>query len=170
MRLSSVDGNAVFYMRNKGGTIWLRDIATGQEKKICSGAADFELSADGQSLAVMFFDIYKGTTSLKVLPSSGGQAREILKLQMPEWMSAIAWFPDARHLIFARGRRDLIDQPHELWKISTLDGKPYDLQAKSEYVYDLRVHPDGRRIAIWAGIDSSEVWVMENFLPPLKPH
>jgi hypothetical protein len=33
---------------------------------------------------------------------------------------------------------------------------------------DLCLHPDGRHIAFTAGQDTSEVWAMENFLPPPK--
>jgi hypothetical protein len=43
-----------------------------------------------------------------------------------------------------------------------------DLGISSEYVSDLRVHPDGKQIAISTITDSSEVWVMENFLNTLK--
>jgi len=32
----------------------------------------------------------------------------------------------------------------------------------------LRLHPDGRRVAIDDIKVNLEVWVMENFLPPLK--
>jgi hypothetical protein len=32
----------------------------------------------------------------------------------------------------------------------------------------LSFHPDGKRVAFDARQSRSEVWVMENFLPPLK--
>lgn len=160
----SADGNSVFYLTNKGGTIVQREIATGSEKKIYQGAADFDLSADGQWLAIMGVDINKGMTSLKIVPVSGGEAKEILKLPMPEWISAVAWMPDGDSILFSRGRRDRIDDPHRIWKISKHGSSPKDLDISSEYVYDLRIHPDGRQIALGTVTDTSEVWVMENFL------
>lgn len=156
--------NSFFYMLNKGGTIWLRDSATGRDQEVFSGADDFDLSPDGQQLAIMIIDPQKGTTTLKVIPTTGGKAREILKLSIPDWISSMTWTPDG-YVLFAKGRRDLIDQPQEIWSIHPEDAIAKNLGITTEPVFDLRVHPDGRRIAIATLIDSSEVWVMENFLP-----
>lgn len=163
----SSESGSIFYMLNKGGKILLRNFTTGQEKRVYSGAADFDVSADGRWLAVLSVDIHKGITFMKILSAAGGEAREILKLQMPEWIPALAWTADG-HLIYAEGRRDLIDQPHGLWSVSMHGGKPQELGIVTEYVHDLRVHPDGRRVAVSTVIDTSEVWVMENFLPRLS--
>ena len=32
----------------------------------------------------------------------------------------------------------------------------------------MRLHPDGRQIAYYTGRGRSDLWVMENFLPPEK--
>jgi WD40 repeat protein len=103
-------------------------------------------------------------SSLEIIPSKGGSGKQIFQLEMPSWISAVAWMPDNKSIIFSTGRRDLIDAPHRFWKISVEGGRPTDLGVSSEYVFDLRVHPDGKQIASWTMIDSSEVWVMENFL------
>lgn len=160
----SADGSSIYYLTNKGGTIVQREMKTGSEKKVYQGAADFDLSSDGQWLAVMAVDIYKGISTLRVAPASGGKVVEILKLPMPEWISALAWMPDGKSILFSRGRRDRIDDPHRILKISKNGGSPQDLGISSEYVQDFRIHPDGRRIAIWTVTDTSEVWVMDNFI------
>ncbi len=161
---ASPEDNSVFYLMNKDGSIGRKEIATGKEKKIFDDAADFDLSFDGRWLAVMSTDIYKGVSLLRIIPVEGGQGNPIYKLPMPDWISSLAWMPDGESLIFSQGRRDLIDAPHRLWKISKNDGRPKDLGITSEYVSDLRIHPDGKRIAISTVTDSSEVWKMENFL------
>jgi Tol biopolymer transport system component len=63
----------------------------------------------------------------------------------------------------------------ELWVISAQGGEPRKLDLPKSFqnsamAVNLRqpsIHPDGRHIAYTAGRDTSEVWVMENFLPPL---
>jgi hypothetical protein len=86
-------------------------------------------------------------------------------VSMPEYIPTMTWTADGKSLLFAKGRRDLIDDPHEIWKISISEGRVENLGMKSEYVVDIRVHPDNHRIVISTQTDSSEVWVMENFLP-----
>jgi serine/threonine protein kinase len=160
----SPDGKFIFYLENKDGSIIQKEISNGQEKEICDDAADFDLSFDGNFLAVMRTDIYKGVNSLRIVSVKGGSNNQIYQLQMPQWISSLAWMPDGKSLIFSIGRRDLIDAPHRLWTISKNGGAAKDLGVSTEYVYDLRVHPDGKRIAIWTVTDSSEIWVMKNFL------
>ena len=84
---------------------------------------------------------------------------------MPEFVSALTWMRDDKFLLFAKGRRDLIDQPHEIWKINVENGQMQNLGMKSEYVIEIRVHPDNHRVVIATQTDTSEIWVMENFLP-----
>jgi serine/threonine protein kinase len=162
-----LDSNSVFYLMNKGGTLRLKDVAMGTERKIFSGVATFCVSPNKDRLALTNIDIHKGITSLKIVSVDGTQSQEILRLQMPEYIPALAWLLE-RDVIFAKGRRDLIDQPQGLWKISAYGGKSQELGIVTEYVTDISVHPDGRRLAIWTILDTSEVWVMENFLPPSK--
>ncbi len=161
---ASSDGNSIFYLMNKDGSIIEKEISTGKEKKIYDDAADFDLSYDSRWLAVMSTDINKGISSIRIVPANGKDTQSIYTLKMPEWISALAWRPDGESLIFSTGRRDLIDSPHRLWSISKNGGNPKDLGISSEYIYDMRIHPDGKRIAIWTVTDSSEIWVMENFL------
>jgi Tol biopolymer transport system component len=165
---SSPDGSSILYLLNKDGSIIQKEITTGKEKKICDDAADFDLSFDGRMLAVMHTDISQGQSSVSVVPIEGDEGKTIFKLPMPHWISSLAWMPDGKSIIFAQGRRDLIDAPHQIWKISIDSKRPFDLGISSEYVSDLRVHPDGKQIAISTITDSSEVWVMENFLNTLK--
>jgi serine/threonine protein kinase len=154
----------IFYLLNKGGQIIQKQIASGAERKVFSGASSFTVSADGRFLGVTQTDIHKGTTSLLLVNSESGQPTRLLQLNMPEFIPTLTWTADGKSLLFAKGRRDLIDEPHEIWKVSTADGKAENLGMKSEYVTDIRAHPDNHRIILSTQIDSSEVWVMENFL------
>lgn len=126
------------------------------------------LSPDGQRLAFVE-RVSKGSFSLRIMPASGGEPREILDQWKGRWLR---WTPDGRHLLFAR--RKGRDQPIELWRIAVegVEGgepqKVLELDAKGLRFQHLSIHPDGQRIAFSSGRGGSEVWVMENFLPALK--
>ncbi len=160
----SSNDTGVFYLLDSGRTIWLRDLATGQDRKIYDDVTNFAVSRDGLWIATTSVDIKKGFTDVSVLQASGGKARKILTLRMPEFLSELTWTPDGREIVFARGRRDFIDQPHNLWSIPVGGGKPKKLGISTGYVQSLSFQPDGRRIAVSTNTDTSEVWVMENFL------
>ncbi len=79
--------------------------------------------------------------------------------------------PDGRHLLFSKGPRGNM----ELWRIPVDGGEPEKLGLAMARLglFGLSVHPDGQRIAFSAGAagpPTSEVWVMENFLPKLEDH
>ncbi len=79
-------------------------------------------------------------------------------------------FPDGRSIIFTKndGSRS------SLWRIPADEGDPQDLMiSTTKPVSGIRVHPDGRRLAFSTSVPvdnwETELWVMENFLPPTKP-
>ena len=83
-------------------------------------------------------------------------------------MKDLVWTPDGSQVLFTRHGRDFGSQ---LWRVSAEGGKPgwVDL-APMEYLHNVRVHPDGRRIAFKARnrLGKNAVWAMENFLPELS--
>ncbi len=131
------------------------------------------VSPDGQQLA------FHNRQTLQVMPTTGGEPREILRLQPPEIMSigtTPAWTPDGRYIIVGKGEyypddpeataRELFD----VWRFPVEGGEPQKLGFAMSAFHQLSVHPDGRRIAFtqpgarW----EREIWAMENFLPELK--
>ncbi|MCI0614257.1 protein kinase [bacterium] len=160
----SADGKSIFYLMNKDAPVVRKDITTRKEVEIYKDVADFDLSYDGRWLAAMTTDIYKGFSLIQIVSVNDSRSKTIYKLPMPHWISSIAWMPDGESLIFSVGRRDLIDAPHQMWKISKNGAYPKDLGISSEYLTDIRIHPDGKRIAMSTVTDNSEVWIMENFL------
>jgi Tol biopolymer transport system component len=175
----SPDGTIVFYIRAemRGGDsswLWARNLATGQDKELFGGVADFSVSPDGQQLVFRSGEqITHASTwasTLMVMPAVGGEARELLRVLEPEFIPplGLAWTSDGRHVLFRTGRVDDPDQRCELWRISVDGGKPEKVGLAMKRLRELRVHPDGRRIVFAAGSRKTEVWVMENFLPELK--
>jgi len=172
----STDGKAIFYVHAdanfENADIRVRDLETGRERELFRPASrsqllnNMALSPDGRWLA-----FGSGTGSweaevLNVMPAAGGTPRELLKTNqdVEGVISAVEWTPDGSQLLFSR-RGDL-------WRISAQGGQPQKLGLgvpTPHHGSSLSIHPDGRRIAFAAGERQSEVWVMENLLPLLKP-
>ena len=165
----ALDGSSIFYLLDNGRSLRSFNVKTGQDRAIHHAATNFAVSKDGRWIAVTNVNIRTGITDISVVPTGGGKARKILTIRMPEFIPDLAWTPDGREILFAKGRRDAIDQPHRLWSVPVHGGNPRDLSIATEYVQLLSSHPDGQRIAISTNTDTSEVWVMENFLQQGPP-
>lgn len=164
----STDGKAIFYVhgspQDENYGIRVRELETGREKDLYrpttrSQLRYLALSPDGRWLAfVSRGGAQEAGTPLLVMPAAGGELRELFKASRPE---ALEWTADGTHLLFASGS--------ELWRIPAEGGQPERLGLKTLSANaTLSVHPDGRRIAFTGGEQMHEIWVMENFLPPVR--
>ncbi len=177
----SPDGRVIFE-RRPPQRILTRDLETGEENELYRPVppaqvhhwptSNLAVSPDSQRLAFVWSDAktVERTTALMVLPTAGGEPRELLRVQEPERISLPAWMPDSRHMIYARSVAG--EKPKfEFWRISAEGGEPQNLGLAMEGLlpYGLSVHPDGRRIAFTAGTERhDEVWVLKDFLPTVK--
>jgi Tol biopolymer transport system component len=73
----------------------------------------------------------------------------------------VAWSRDGKSVFYPVET----EGGHQLWRVSVAGGPAQKLDVQMETLRNLRVHPDGRRIAFDSGSGGAEVWVMENFLP-----
>ena len=151
----------------------MRDLKTGREKELVSvGRWRFSISPDGRWLA--FSGPENPGPVLKLMPVAGGETRELCRLNDPPqtYPHDLVWTPDGSQLLFTRRRRDPDPQLlTELWRVSAEGGKPDQVNlAPMEFLHDVRVHPDGRRIVFRTinKAQKAEVWAMENFLPELS--
>jgi Tol biopolymer transport system component len=172
------DGTCVFDRVDiKGGfsQIMLRDLKTGKERELFRiprlERISYAVSPDRRWLSLGLSG--EKERSLKVLPILGGEPREIwdfgqAKRGMPGFSHT--WTPDGRFILFAASDPD--DMPTwELWRVAVEGGKPPEKMGlrKRWGIWDLTVRPDGRRLAFASRggpSDESELWVLENFLPP----
>ena len=110
------DGKRLLFhsQRFEAGTIMpaavvVRDLATGQEKVIFQPSSgmeidDLALSPDGQQVALTLMEKQTRSSLLKVLPVSGGEARELTRTKEPEVIvgDSLSWSSDSRYIVFGK--------------------------------------------------------------------
>ena len=164
----SKDGKQIYYVRDR--SIISHDLETRRERELYRANGyiyRLTCSPDGRQLAFLEAAEALRPTVVRLMPSSGGNPRELFTLQEGHrfsWGVGLSWTPDGRHVVV--GGPDAPDKPDELWSIPATGGEPRKLNLGVK-VSHLALHPDGRRIA-FTGPDpkgGGEIWVMENFLP-----
>jgi hypothetical protein len=101
------------------------------------------------------------------IPVSGGEPRELLRVNRPEWFhryAYLSWTPDNNALVV--GKFNANDKK-ELWLVPISDGnaRKLDIDISAMVSRGFRLSPDGRQIAFVVGEDAREIWALENFLP-----
>lgn len=140
-----------------------RDLETGRQEEVYRKAAPPDIggltfSPDGKYLSFSTSDTDTAAPKshvIRIMPSAGGKTRDLLQGKLGTFTSH-AWTRDGKVILFVKGK--------ELWQIPAEGGEPQKINIDVE-LRDVRLHPDGRRIAFTSGKTSKEVWVMENFLP-----
>jgi Tol biopolymer transport system component len=165
------DGKVIVYLRRNQRTnsdhVLMRDLETGREKELYQALRIYNiaLSPDGEQLA-FWSETGGGVLALQILPVAGGEPRELIRTGLRVYNETLAWTPDGRHLLLAKRNEDPETQfPHELWRIASGGGEPESLGLKAQDgLWEVRVHPDGRRIVFVSGRMVTELWAAENFL------
>ena len=163
----SPDGNTIFYVGSPG--LVAHDLQSGKETIVCEKKGLYAglVSPDGQQLLIAIGD--GKSQVLLVMPATGGEARELVRIdkekEVPFWGSA-AWSPDGRYIVYFKGVKGK-EREWQLWRTPVEGGEAefLGLNIAGQLTGELRLHPDGHRIAIDAIMVNLEVWVMENFLP-----
>jgi Tol biopolymer transport system component len=129
---------AVYYVRGK--ELRSREFASGRDESLleADGLRHVAASPDGKRVAVATAD------AVSILSTSGGAPRTIRFAGLTE----LAW---GRELIGARGA--------ELWRIPET-GKPEKIQSPGNRRPGFSIHPGGTQIALTAGNEKAEVWVL----------
>jgi Tol biopolymer transport system component len=137
----------------------------------------FVLSPDGRFIATADFDPVGKTRTLIVIPTDGGEPRELIRYG-EEPIALFMWMADSRSLHVIRALAGA-KKPAEYWRVA-LDGTE---PRKLDWTLDIEalrgpqggffvtaVHPDRTRIAHEVDPPTEmpkpdELWVLEHFLP-----
>jgi serine/threonine protein kinase/dipeptidyl aminopeptidase/acylaminoacyl peptidase len=165
------DGKHAYLKRNDSRRISRIDITTGAEEPVYDPPANsvlggLSLSPDGRWLAFVLNMTALKTSRLTVIPAAGGRPRDLVEIPRPDRVSATAWMHDGKHILFVRTATAGAEgkQFGELWAVPVDGGPPRSLGLTMPALRDLRVSPDGGRVAFTAGFPDTGFWVFENFL------
>jgi Tol biopolymer transport system component len=175
--MSSPDGKTLYYGHRidlPGATEFAlvkRDLASGTETELLRrpnlGVAN--LSPGGRYIAVISGDPATKSSTFLVIPTAGGEPKEVIRRAQPQQASLFVWSPDDRSLLIRIGSPG--DSKVEMWR-ALVDGTPPVKLASmvDGSVRSVSLHPDGRQIAfnVRTPLTPQEIWVTENFLPASK--
>ena len=163
----SADSGSFYY--SCAGSIRVQDLKTGRANELFHARADkLTLSPDYGKLAFVSFDrLKKPRAAVIVMSLTGGEPQTLFRAEAGETIGTVAWTPDGKGILFTKSDLEWSRRKTEFWLVATAGGEPVRLGLHiDEFVQDLRVHPDGRRIAFSVEQGRAEVWLLENFLPP----
>jgi len=116
-----------------------------------------DLSPDGREV------VFQVDGAVKTVSLNGREPRELFRGLAKYY--GLRWTRDGRYII-ARARNTTSS---EIWRIPARGGTPLKLDLSVPKMLFFALHPDNRRFAFSVDEGSkSELWVLENFLPPQK--
>ena len=151
------DGKTLVFVA-EGLTIRKRNLETGGESEVVKvGTINYGLSPDGREV------VFQANGSIKTVSLNGGEPREIFRGSAQNY--GLKWTRDGRYII----ARAFGTARSEIWRVPAQGGTPLKLDLSVPKMESFALHPDNRRFAFSVNEGSkSELWVMENFLPPAK--
>jgi Tol biopolymer transport system component len=182
----SPDGKSLYFSRQISGgkefALIQRDLASGHERELIRRVfvVANRVSPDGRYLAASSVDPSTNSRTKLLIPTAGGEPREIMRVSAGVEPEALAnygkgigligtqWAPDSRSFLTTMRFND---EKHsdEVWRVPLDGSAPIKLDLGG--VIGFQLHPDGRRIAFAVAERGpprkQEVWVLANFLPAL---
>jgi Tol biopolymer transport system component len=139
-----------------------RNLDTGEESEVVkAGGMYYDLSPDGREV------VFQAKGAVKTVSLDGGEPRELFRGLAQNYR--LGWTRDGRYIIAQALDGPLDTASGEIWRVPAQGGTPLKLDLSVPKMDSFTLHPDNRRFALSVLEESkSELWVMENFLPPLK--
>jgi Tol biopolymer transport system component len=137
-----------------------------------------DVSPDGRQVVFTFERDSGQATTLQVVSTDGGETRQIYQSPPDFDITDVVWSGDGRYILFVESRRGRNERgivvpdrkKTRLMRLPAAGGAAEETGVVMDNIQYLRPHPDGQRIGFTAGLQTNEVWAMENFLPkPLTP-
>jgi hypothetical protein len=106
--------------------------------------------------------VFQVDGAVKTVSLNGGEPRELFRGLAQ--LYGLRWTRDGRYIIALA-----FTAIREIWRVPAQGGTPLKLDLSVPKLLFFALHPDNSRFAFSGTEESkSELWVMENFLPPLK--
>jgi Tol biopolymer transport system component len=146
-----------------------KELNTGKENVIYRAAQKdvrgglFALSSDRARIAFKKWQAGEEVERLTIMNLDGKDSKDLWTVQPPYSITHIVWTPDNRSLLFSQRKGGGDQSENELWIVGVDDGEAKRIGILNHLAMDLRVHPNGRRIAFSVADKKTEVWTLENF-------
>jgi Tol biopolymer transport system component len=180
----SPDGKAIYYKMVAPGKgtefiIKRKDLASGKETEVFRGfhTREMKISPDGTRLAYVRTDKLANSQVLGVLDLQSKKELELWRVPLTDSgaagttagigalpIKAPAWTPNGGYVLVARD----LKFGTELWRFPAAGGPGEKLHAFPKSTSGFVLNPSGTHMAFTQRRTSFELWVLENFLPPLK--
>jgi Tol biopolymer transport system component len=168
---SGRDGKSILFFEQPNATgrsleIAARDLTAAQQRIVYAppGGGRFSVSPDGQTLAIKLQarslpDGGSVLAEIRLVAIGSGEARTLLTVTDDLFSGgAIAWSADGRFIFFTKG----LDPSTEVWRVPVAGGSAQRTGIALPRIQRISVHPDGKTLAISAGVPKFEVWALEN--------
>lgn len=158
----SIDGKRIYY--SNANTIVEQELATGAERVLArrSGrTGSINPSPDGRSIVTTSDD----HTTLVLVPLDGSRPRDVHRLPADRRFAdfpSMAFLPDG-HALIALTTRASAEGGAELVLVPLDGGAARKLEIAPSA--RIRMHPDGKRLALARSQRHDEAWILENVLP-----
>jgi Tol biopolymer transport system component len=91
------------------------------------------------------------------LAVTGGDPKEVARVEKAVAREGLAWTPDGRYLLFVTG--------DELFRVTAEGGEPQSTGLSAKGLSLITPHPDGSGVAYTVGqYFRIDIWTLENFL------
>jgi dipeptidyl aminopeptidase/acylaminoacyl peptidase len=165
-KIFTVRDSAAIAHSSSGCSVWQRAEIIRRESDNAGGTFALNLSPDGRFIATTYHDESAKSTLVLLLPVSGGEPRELLRVSDPQTVGAnVPWTPDGRAILVNKN----LGKSNELLLVLITGGPPRKIDLGVPKFGAVKVHPDGRQIAYVVGDgEKQELWVLEKFLSGLQ--
>ena len=110
------------------------------------------------------------TSSVQLLDPASRELRSVYTTPRGNYIPAsniLHWMPDGKSLLFVTAPSATGGSPMSLFRIPVSGGQPEKL-FEAEAIMQVRVHPDGRQVAIDTRSINMETWVVDNLFAAAK--
>ena len=145
---------------------------TGQDRELFrrNGLGELFASPDGRFAAAAASSGQAGADgfdSVLIVPTTGGEPREVFRPGSGKTVRVLAWTPSADALLVRVSQPSMPAGAGQVWWIPIGTSQPHSIGRPGEDIVGASLSPDARRIAytLKRPPTEAELWVLENFLP-----